>query len=87
VLRTFTATRAPQTGDTKRLASWFLSAGGTAEVMNFCSGTSATPLFQVQIPANASASQVYSNACPVFVNGLHLELVSGVLNKGVVDLV
>jgi len=83
--RTFSATRAVTAGDGKSLASWDLSAGGTALVVNFCSGTSATPLWQVQVPANASASHAYSQPFPVFVNGLHVEVVSGTLNRGLVD--
>lgn len=86
-LKTFTATRPVTTGDSKRLGSWHLSAGGTALVVNFADGTSATPLFQVQLAINTSASQTYAApALPVFPNGVHVEVVSGVLNRGCIDL-
>ena len=86
-LKTFTATRAVTAGDSKRLASWHLSAGGTALVVNFCDKDSGTPLWQVQLAINTSASQAYPQSPPVFPNGLHVELVSGVLNRGCIDLV
>lgn len=86
-LKTFTATRAVTAGDGKRLASWALSAGGVALVVRLCDGTSATPLIELQVPINASASEVYAQQAPVFPNGLHVELISGTLNRGCVDLV
>ena len=86
-LKTFTATRSPATGDPKKLCSWYLSAGGTALVVNFCEETSATPVFQVQVPINASASQAHPDhlSCPSG-GRWHVELVSGTLNRGVIDL-
>jgi hypothetical protein len=87
-LKTFTATRPPAAGDGKRLASWHLSCGATtALIVNFCDGTSATPLFQVQVPVTASASQAYSQPMPIFPNGLHVEVVSGNFTRGAVDLI
>lgn len=87
-LRTFTNDRAPSASDGKYLASWHLSAGGTALVVEFCDGTAATPLFQVQVPISTSASQSYGigENRPFFPNGLHVELVSGVLNRGCIDI-
>lgn len=86
-LKTFTADRPPAAGDGKFLSSWHLSAGGTALVAEFCDGTAATPLFQVQVPINTSASQSYSKTAePFFPNGLHVEVVSGVLNRGCIDI-
>lgn len=84
-LKTFTATRAPVAGDSKQLYAWHLSAGGVALIVNFCDGTSATPLFQIQLPINSSSSQAYPKAI-VFPNGCHVELISGTLNRGAVDL-
>jgi hypothetical protein len=87
VLRTFTATRAPQAGDTKRLASYSLSAGATPLVVNFCNGSAAAPIFQVQVPALGSKSVGFDQpSLPVFVNGLHVEVVSGTLNRGAIAL-
>lgn len=84
-LKTFTATRPPATGDGKTLKNWHLSAAGTALVVRFCDGTSATPLFEVQVPINTSASQAYGVGI-VFPAGLHIELVSGALNRGCIDI-
>jgi len=86
MVKTFTATAAYVSGDPKKIASWHLSAGGTACIVNFCNGTSATPIFQVQVPINTSASQSYPKPMH-FPAGLHVELVSGVLNRGTVDLI
>jgi hypothetical protein len=86
-LKSFSATRAPQAGDSKRLGYWSLSAGGTALVVRLCDGTSATPLIEIQVPINSSASQAYAAPnLPIFPNRLHVEVVSGVLNRGCVDL-
>lgn len=86
-LKTFTATRAPVIGDPKKLTNWHLSAGGTALVVRFCEGTSATPIFEVQIPINSSASQAYPDhlSCPSG-GQWHIEVVSGTLNRGSIDL-
>jgi hypothetical protein len=84
-LKTFTATRAPQLGDGKILRAWHLSAS-VAAIVNFCDGTSATPIFQVQIPNLASASEVYGQAGVVFPNGLHIEIVSGTFTRGAIDI-
>jgi hypothetical protein len=86
-LKTFTATRAADApGKANTLRYWSLSAGGTALVVNFCDGTSATPVFQVQVPINSSASQALANPFIGFPNGLHVELVSGILNRGCIDI-
>lgn len=87
-LKTFTADRAPANGDGKYLNSWHLSAGGTALVVELCDGTAATPLIQIQVPINTSASQSYSGMAerPFFPNGLHVEVVSGALNRGCIDI-
>jgi hypothetical protein len=88
--RTFTATRPPAAGDGRWLASWELAQGAAALVANFCEETSAAPIFQIQLPANASASQAYAKPirCP---NGgrWHVELVSGGASfvRGGLDLV
>jgi hypothetical protein len=84
-VKTFTATRAPQAGDSKLLTGWGLSAGGTALVVNFCDGSSATPIFQVQLPVNSSGKQSYFKPL-IFPNKLHVEVVSGMLTRGSVDL-
>lgn len=84
-LKTFTADRAPQAGDSKFLCSWSLSAGATALVVELCDGTAATPLLQIQVPINTSASQTYDRPL-LFPSGLHVELVSGALNRGCIDL-
>ena len=87
-LKTFTATRAPVAGDTRKLTSWHLSAAATAIVVNFCENTSATVIFQVQVPLNTSASQAYIHPLRPPSGGLwHIELVSGALNFGAVDLI
>lgn len=85
-MRTFTATRAVTPGDGKRLVSWHLSSGGTALVVDFCDGTSSTPIFQVQLPINASASQSYNVPHPNFPNGVHVQVVSGTLVRGAIDV-
>jgi hypothetical protein len=85
-LRTFTATRAVAAGDGKILRSWHLSAGAVALVVNFCDGTSATPIFQVQVPINTSASQAYPHPGAIFGSGCHVEVVSGTLNRGSIDV-
>lgn len=85
-LKTFTNDRAPAVGDGKRLASVHLAATAAA-VVELCDGTAATPLIQFQIPINTSKEVVYSQPMPVFPNGLHVELVSGTLGRGCVDLV
>lgn len=87
-LRTFTDDRAPAAGDGKYLNSWHLSAGGTALIVRFCDGTSSTPMFEVQVPINTSASQSYGGFAerPFFPNGLHVEVVSGALNRGCIDV-
>jgi hypothetical protein len=85
-LKTFTADRPPVAGDGKRLHSWHISAGAVAVIVEFCDGTAATPMFQVQVPINTSASQVYGHAAPVFPAGLHVELISGTLNRGCIDI-
>ena len=87
-LKTFTATRPPATGDARWLTSWHLSAGGTALVVNFCEEANTAPVFQVQVPINASASQAYHKNLRTPSGGRwHIEVVSGVLNRGAVDLV
>jgi hypothetical protein len=85
-LRTFTADRPPIAGDGKMLRSWHLSAGAVALVVELCDGTAATPLIQIQVPINTSASQAYPHPGPVFPAGLHVELVSGTLNRGAIDI-
>lgn len=85
-LKTFTANRAPTAGDGKRLASYSLSAGGVALIVNFCDATNATPIFQVQVPINTSKELVFPTPAPVFPNGLHVEVVSGTLNRGCIDI-
>jgi hypothetical protein len=87
-VRTFTATRPPANGDSKWLGSWSLSAGGVALVAEFCDGTSSAPMWQVQVPANSSASQSYGigKGRPFFPNGLYVKVVSGTLNRGAVDV-
>ncbi len=86
-LKTFTATRAADAqGKANRLTFWSLSAGATALVVNFCDGTSSTPLFQVQVAINSSASQAYAHPFLYFPNGVHVELVSGALNRGCIDI-
>ncbi|MEP6909979.1 MAG: hypothetical protein ABI896_06045 [Actinomycetota bacterium] len=85
-LKTFTASRAPAAGDGKCLQGWYLSSGGVALVVNFCNGPSAAPTFQVQLPVNSSSSQAYPQPMPVFPNGCHVEVVSGTLNRGAIDI-
>lgn len=89
-LRTFTGTRAVGAGgavDGKYLSSWHLSCAGTALVVRLCDGTSATPLIEIQVPINTSASQAYPRGGePFFPNGLHVEVVSGALNRGCIDI-
>jgi hypothetical protein len=73
--------RPTRTGST----SWHLFAS-TAAIVEFCDGTAGTPMFQVQVPAGGSASQSYPK--PInFPRGLHVELVSGTLTRGAIDLV
>lgn len=85
--KTFTATRAAtQVGRADTLRFWSLSAGGVALIVNFCDGTSATPLWQVQVPINSSASQALAQPALSFPSGLHVELVSGTLNRGCIDI-
>lgn len=83
--KTFTATRAPQAGDGKILRGYILSAS-TATIINFCDGTNATPIFQVQLPALGSSSEVFGQSGPVFPNGLHIEVVSGTFTRGAIDI-
>ena len=86
-LKTFTADRsADLAGKADRLTFWSLSAGAVALVVNFCDGTSSTPLWQVQVAVNASASQAYAHPFLYFPNGLHVEVVSGTLNRGCIDI-
>jgi len=73
-------------GDGKSLHSWHISAGAVAVVVEFCNGDAASPLIQVQVPINTSASQAYPHPAPVFPAGLHVELVSGTLNRGCIDI-
>lgn len=87
-IKTFTATRAPVSGDSKKLSAWQLSAGAVALVVNFCEGTSASPVFQVQVPVNSSSSLAYHKNLGTPSGGYwHVEVVSGTLNRGAVDLV
>jgi hypothetical protein len=86
--KTFSATRGPQAGDGRQLASWSLSAGGTALVVNFCEETSGSPLFQVQVPINTSASQAYPKPIKPPAGGRwHVQVVSGTLVRGTIDLI
>ena len=87
-VKSFTNDRPPVAGDTRKLVSWSLAAGGTAAVVNFCEESAAAPIFQVQVPANTSASQSYIHPIkPPSGGRWHVELVSGVLNRGTVDLI
>lgn len=88
-LKSFTASRAPATSDAGRgLASWHLSAGGTALIVNFCEEVSGDPQFQVQVPINTSASQSYAKPLRCEQGGRwHVEIVSGALNRGAIDIV
>lgn len=87
-LRTFTADRPPDAGDGGGISSWHLSAGGVALVVEFCEGAAGTPIFQVQVPINTSASQSYHKPirCPSG-GEWHIEVVSGTLNRGAIDFV
>jgi hypothetical protein len=84
-VKTFTGDRPfnPVT-DGKFLRSWHLSASATA-VVEFCNGSAGAPMFQVQLPAGSSASQAYHKPL-CFPLGLHVELVSGTLVRGAIDL-
>jgi len=87
-LKTFTATRAADVpGRSNQLRSWSVSQGTGAQTIRFCDGTTATPLFEVQLPATSSASQSYSNPYPVFPNGLAVEVVGTGFNRGCIDIV
>jgi hypothetical protein len=87
-VKTFSATRAPVAGDTRDLTAWHLSAGAVALVVNFCEETSAAPIFQVQVPVNGSASATYLKHLSTPNGGRwHVEVVSGNLNRGAIDLV
>lgn len=83
--KTFTATRAPAAGDGKILRAYVLSAS-LAAIVNFCDGTSATPIFQVQIPSTGSVSESFGQNGAVFPNGLHVEVVSGTFTRGAIDI-
>ena len=86
-VKTVTATRSPAAGAERAIKSWHLSAS-TAAVVNCCQESSATRIFQVQVPANSSASQAYYKPIRTPGNGRwHIEVVSGALNRGAVDLV
>jgi hypothetical protein len=85
-LKTFTATRPVTAGDSNFLKSWHLSAGAVALVVNLCDGTSATPLIQIQVPINTSASQAYHHPGAPFPKGCHVEVISGTLNRGCIDV-
>lgn len=86
-LKTFTATRnADNPGKANFLRFWSLSAGAVALVVRFCDSSSATPLFEVQVPINSSASQSFAHPFAPFPNGLHVEVVSGTLNRGCIDI-
>lgn len=84
-IKTFTATRPPAAGDGKQLRSWHLSAGAVALIVELCDGVVGTPLIQIQVPINTSASQAYPSPL-IFPAGLHVEVVSGTLNRGAIDL-
>jgi hypothetical protein len=84
-MKSFTATRPVAAGDGRRLASWSLSAGAVALKVQFCNGTAAAPMFEIQVPVNASSSMSYPSP-PVFPLGCHLELISGTLNRGEIDV-
>ena len=74
-------------GKGKRLLSWHLSQGTGAQSVNFRDGgASGTIKFQVQLAATTSASQAYPSPCPVFVNGLYVDIVGTGFAQGCVDL-
>jgi hypothetical protein len=76
-------------GRGRRLASWALSQGVGAGLVNFRSGGAAGPiLLQLQLPASSSRFQAYDQAgLPVFPGGLYVEVTGAGLNAGSVDLV
>ena len=85
-IKSFTSTRPVTAGDGKRLAGWSVSAGAVAVKLRLCDGSAAVPLLEIQVPVNSASSLSYPSP-PVFPLGLHAELVSGNLNKGMVDLI
>ena len=74
-------------GKGRRLASWALSQGTGAGLVNLRSGGAAGPiLMQLQLPTGSSRFQAFEQ-CPVFPNGLYVEVTTSGLNAGSVDLV
>jgi hypothetical protein len=71
-------------GRGKRLQSWHISQGTGAQIVNFRHATAADDntgavVFQVQVPANTSASQAYPD--PIYVpEGFYVEVVNTGLN-------
>jgi hypothetical protein len=84
-VKTFTGDRPPTANDGKFLRAWHLSQGAGAQTIQFCNGVVGSPIFEVQLPANTSASQIYHH--PIcFPNGLHVEVVATGFIRGGIDL-
>jgi hypothetical protein len=76
-------------GKGKRIASWHLSNTGVAATVNFRDGSvTGTRYIQVQLPANASASESYSmpNGAPLYPSGVYVEVLAGTI-LGSIDLI
>jgi hypothetical protein len=74
-------------GKGRRLASWALSQGTGAGLVNLRSGSASGPiLVQVQVPTASSRFQAFEQL-PVFPNGLYIEVTTSGLAAGSVDLV
>jgi hypothetical protein len=74
-------------GKGRRLASWALSQGVGAGLVNFRSGgATGQVMFQVQLPAGTSAFRAFDQ-CPTFPAGVFVEVVNSGFAVGSVDLV
>ena len=69
-------------GRGKKLASWHISQGAGAQVVNFRKGALAGAIvFQVQVPATTSASQSYDSPLKIDTGeGWFIEVVASGLN-------
>lgn len=84
-LRTFTGNRNADTvGKANTLRAWQLASTAGATV-DFCDGTSATPIFTVILPANSSSGQAYPQPGITFPNGLAINVTAGSITRGAVD--
>lgn len=87
-LKTFSATRAADAvGKANTLRFWHIAALTAPCAVDFCNGTSATPIFRVHLTtALTSASETFPQPGISFPNGLHIELITGTLNSSAIDI-